>query len=125
MPVARNAPCPCGSGKKFKLCCGLTGAPAPPVLDEDGEPVRREWRLPAGLVGLSITAGVGVGLLRDSFGDGLAVGGAALLLVIGYLVIRTPPTATGRGGGANIDYGMRKPRRPQGPKSRSSRRRDR
>jgi len=21
-PVARNAPCPCGSGKKFKKCCG-------------------------------------------------------------------------------------------------------
>jgi len=20
--VARNAPCPCGSGKKFKRCCG-------------------------------------------------------------------------------------------------------
>ena len=20
--VARNAPCPCGSGKKFKKCCG-------------------------------------------------------------------------------------------------------
>jgi len=23
--VGRNAPCPCGSGKKFKKCCGLTG----------------------------------------------------------------------------------------------------
>ncbi|HLE86121.1 MAG TPA: SEC-C metal-binding domain-containing protein, partial [Candidatus Brocadiaceae bacterium] len=21
--VERNAPCPCGSGKKFKKCCGL------------------------------------------------------------------------------------------------------
>ena len=21
--VGRNAPCPCGSGKKFKKCCGL------------------------------------------------------------------------------------------------------
>ncbi|HET6428755.1 MAG TPA: SEC-C metal-binding domain-containing protein, partial [Phycisphaerae bacterium] len=21
-PVARNAPCPCGSGRKYKQCCG-------------------------------------------------------------------------------------------------------
>ncbi|MBC7316447.1 MAG: SEC-C domain-containing protein, partial [Chloroflexi bacterium] len=21
-PVGRNAPCPCGSGKKYKNCCG-------------------------------------------------------------------------------------------------------
>jgi len=27
--VARNAPCPCGSGRKFKRCCGAT---APPLL---------------------------------------------------------------------------------------------
>ena len=24
--VGRNAPCPCGSGKKYKKCCGATGA---------------------------------------------------------------------------------------------------
>ncbi|HEY6010722.1 MAG TPA: SEC-C metal-binding domain-containing protein [Nitrospirota bacterium] len=22
--VGRNEPCPCGSGRKFKRCCGLT-----------------------------------------------------------------------------------------------------
>ncbi|MBE3045959.1 SEC-C domain-containing protein [Candidatus Bathyarchaeota archaeon] len=22
MPSKRNAPCPCGSGRKFKKCCG-------------------------------------------------------------------------------------------------------
>jgi len=26
--VGRNDPCPCGSGKKYKQCCGKTGAPA-------------------------------------------------------------------------------------------------
>jgi len=26
--VGRNDPCPCGSGKKFKKCCGAEGAPA-------------------------------------------------------------------------------------------------
>ncbi|GEO82339.1 UPF0149 family protein [Pararhodospirillum oryzae] len=25
-PVARNAPCPCGSGKKYKRCCGAAAA---------------------------------------------------------------------------------------------------
>jgi tetratricopeptide (TPR) repeat protein len=28
MFVGRNDPCPCGSGKKFKRCCGVSGAPA-------------------------------------------------------------------------------------------------
>jgi hypothetical protein len=124
MSSARNEPCPCGSGKKLKQCCGLTGAPPPPVLDASGEPVRRQWKLPAGLVAVAIGLGVGIGLLRDTFSDGLAVGSASLLLVIGYLVIRTPPDSTGRGGGANIDYGMNKPKRRRGPRSRSQRRKD-
>jgi preprotein translocase subunit SecA len=25
-PVGRNEPCPCGSGKKFKKCCGKVAA---------------------------------------------------------------------------------------------------
>jgi len=25
-PPSRNAPCPCGSGKKFKRCCGVGSA---------------------------------------------------------------------------------------------------
>ena len=123
MTTARNAPCPCGSEKKFKACCGATGAPLPPVLDEEGEPVPVQWKLPALLCAVAVGLGVGVGFLRGGFSDGLAVSGAALLLVIGYLVIRAPPTSTGRGGGANIDYGMRKSRRSQGPRSRSQRRR--
>lgn len=27
--VGRNSPCPCGSGKKYKRCCGVN---APPIL---------------------------------------------------------------------------------------------
>ena len=26
--IGRNDPCPCGSGKKFKKCCGANDAPA-------------------------------------------------------------------------------------------------
>ncbi len=33
--VGRNDPCPCGSGKKYKKCCGgnVTAEPPPPVFD--------------------------------------------------------------------------------------------
>lgn len=30
-PVGRNAPCPCGSGSKFKKCCGKKRRPAPRI----------------------------------------------------------------------------------------------
>lgn len=26
-PIGRNEPCPCGSGKKYKRCCGVSAAP--------------------------------------------------------------------------------------------------
>jgi tetratricopeptide (TPR) repeat protein len=29
MSISRNAPCPCGSGKKYKQCCGQSGGHAP------------------------------------------------------------------------------------------------
>jgi hypothetical protein len=37
--VGRNEPCPCGSGKKFKRCCGVAaapilGAPKAPTMDQ-------------------------------------------------------------------------------------------
>ncbi len=32
--VPRNAPCPCGSGKKYKQCCSKNGFEY--LLDEDG-----------------------------------------------------------------------------------------
>jgi len=28
--IGRNQPCPCGSGKKHKRCCGAVAAPSPP-----------------------------------------------------------------------------------------------
>ena len=43
--VSRNQPCPCGSGKKYKRCCGKGAAPqlgtpkqAPPQLPEGMDP---------------------------------------------------------------------------------------
>ena len=34
-PVGRNAPCPCGSGKKFKRCCNDPASRS--VTPEEGE----------------------------------------------------------------------------------------
>jgi hypothetical protein len=31
--VGRNAPCPCGSGRKYKKCCGRPGQPTGPISD--------------------------------------------------------------------------------------------
>ena len=37
MPVGRNDPCPCGSGKKYKKCCGAVIAIAAPAARQCGE----------------------------------------------------------------------------------------
>lgn len=39
--VGRNAPCPCGSGKKFKKCCGT-----PPTLHRDARFRHLSFRIP-------------------------------------------------------------------------------
>jgi len=33
--AGRNDPCPCGSGRKYKHCCGAVAAPAPPAGGEE------------------------------------------------------------------------------------------
>lgn len=35
MKISRNAPCPCGSGKKYKRCCGADGQPFNGVAQND------------------------------------------------------------------------------------------
>lgn len=45
MNPGRNDPCPCGSGKKFKRCCGANGAPAragTPVLAQQERTLNRD-----------------------------------------------------------------------------------
>ena len=39
--IGRNDPCPCGSGKKYKHCCGRPAAPAPPAPDSHEGAVER------------------------------------------------------------------------------------
>ena len=128
MTTARNAPCPCGSGNKFKRCCGAEGSAA--AEGEDTQEVfqtpqdRRALMIPLMLVAAAIGIGIGVGTLRGGIADGLAVSFALILGVMIFLMARNPPEGTGRGGGAAINYGMGgKKRGSAGPQNRRQRRR--
>ena len=133
MTTARNAPCPCGSGKKFKRCCGAAGAVDVTAAGADAvdhEPsaqsrlADRSLMLPVVLFGSAVGIGVAVGTLRGGVADGLAVSLALILAVMIYLMARNPPEGTGTGGGTAINYGMGgRKRRNTGRQSRSQRRR--
>ena len=43
--IARNAPCPCGSGKKYKMCCGAKAMAA----ERDAEARRSRFWMPEGV----------------------------------------------------------------------------
>jgi len=132
MTIARNAACPCGSGQKFKRCCGAPGAtPAPLGMDSETGEASMEASseskiLPLALFAVAIGAGVGVGTWREAIADGLAVGLALTMGIVIYLMARNPPDSTGRGGGTAINYGLTqngKSRSSSGPPNRQQRRR--
>lgn len=130
MSISRNAPCPCGSGLKYKRCCGAPGADplaaeAVAGMAEAGTPVSRNQTLRLALIFIAVSAliGVGVGTLLEETASGLAVGMGCLMASMIYLMARKPPSSTGRGGGTAIDFGLnqrgqRKGRRPQNRRQR-------
>ena len=131
MSVARNAACPCGSGLKYKRCCGAPGA-TPVALEQDAETGEltaasgsSDKLVPLLLFAVAIGAGVGVGTLRDAIADGLAVSFALSMGVVIYLMARNPPEGTGRGGGTAINFGMNRRKRNSStrPPNRRQRRR--
>jgi threonine/homoserine efflux transporter RhtA len=76
------------------------------------------------MVFVDIGAGVAVGSYRDAVADGIAVTMALLMATALFVLIRKPPSSTGRGGGTAIDYGLGgSKRRTQGPSNRRQRRR--
>jgi hypothetical protein len=131
MTTPRNAACPCGSGLKFKRCCGAAGGTLAEDTEETDGPAGRSagrfdgvpWLI-VWMVIMDIGAGVAVGTFRDAVADGLAVSMALLMATGLYAMLRKPPSSTGRGGGTAIDYGLggSKPRN-QGPRNRRQRRR--
>lgn len=44
MPSDRNKPCHCGSGKKYKRCCGKNAPKGPSVFNV--KPRKSSWMLP-------------------------------------------------------------------------------
>ncbi|MEE8410160.1 MAG: SEC-C metal-binding domain-containing protein [Myxococcota bacterium] len=95
MAPGRNAPCPCGSGKKYKRCCEKKG---------DIRVRRRFWIALA--VGIPVTIGIAAVVSYYStpqYGAAAAVVGLAV--VGGYLILRNPPKSRGRDGADRIDFG--------------------
>jgi hypothetical protein len=51
MKISRNAPCSCGSGLKYKKCCGADAASSPmPRMQQDASP-SAQYRFEAGSYG--------------------------------------------------------------------------
>ena len=124
MTPARNAPCPCGSGKKYKRCCGADGGVAATDDAVQSAQPKSSRALPVVLFAAAIGVGVGVGTLREAVADGLAVSLALIMGVIIYLMARNPPEGTGTEGGTAINFGLssRGRSRRRGPQNRRQRR---
>lgn len=85
--VSRNAPCPCGSGKKHKNCC--LGKPPPEVK-------RKRVVLPLILTPIALGIG-GLAWWKKGMTVGLTTGAAMLILVGVLLAFYNPPPPEGSG----------------------------
>jgi hypothetical protein len=92
--VARNQPCPCGSGKKYKHCCLASGGAGRDYL------FRR-----AGWIAVAVAvAAAAAGWLAGREAAGLvALGGA--LVVGAYLLFGDPPPPRSGGSPGAINFG--------------------
>lgn len=92
--VSRNAPCPCGSGKKYKHCC-LGKSPA----------VSGSRLLPIVLLTLvGLGTGVAVGL-RSGVGAGFSVAAGTLIVISLIWLLRDPPPPGKGGDPGAINFG--------------------
>ncbi len=94
--LSRNAPCSCGSGKKYKQCC--LGKPPPEVR-------RKLVVLPLILMPLALGLGA-LFWIRNGAGMGLAVGAGAVIcvgIILGFS--NPPPSDGGKGDAAGINFG--------------------
>lgn len=83
MPVARNEPCPCGSGAKYKKCClGI----------EEALENRQRQKIVRGAVVLVVATALTFFLAGP--GVGSAVGLALFGVAIGYMLIADGPDAS-------------------------------
>ena len=94
--VGRNAPCPCGSGKKYKQCC----------LGSGGPQSKKRLVIPIVILVLALVAG-GVGYFyTGSITSGLAIAGAGIVSAGAIAIFMDPPPPRAGGGSADsINFG--------------------
>lgn len=90
----RNAPCPCGSGEKYKRCC----------LPKGGPKATRSWRTASILAAVAIVAGLAVAFLFEGRAGAL-VGVVGLACVGLYLWLASPPPRGSGGDPGAIRFG--------------------
>ena len=97
MSVALNAPCPCGSGKKYKRCCYASQAAA----SSSGK-----GRLPKLLALAGLVAGVATYLITEDLETGgLVVLGSSMAALALWGFSDPPPPKTGGGDPAGMNFG--------------------
>ena len=94
MAPGRNAPCPCGSGKKYKVCC----------LNASATQDRRFQRIMSITVILSIVAGIIVAF-NFTPKNGILTTLGILIVVFLIVTLTKPPPSRGKGGGDQINFG--------------------
>ncbi len=92
--VSRNAPCPCGSGLKYKKCCMKTG----------GVHRKRRLRQAQWLVVAAVVAALAVGVLFGT-GAGLTVAGLGALAAGALVFFSDPPSSRSGGSPGAINFG--------------------
>ena len=108
MKLSRNAPCPCGSGKKYKQCHlgkGMPGAEGSPEQQIQASSEQRKLSIILGVI--SIALGIVAGFWREPF-EGIIVAVAAGMLSLVYLSFRRPPPPNANAGDpAALNFGRR------------------
>ncbi len=88
MSTPRNAPCPCGSGKKYKHCCALKPSSDKPSTSSSS----RHWfdRNTRILSALALALAVAIGVWKGVY-PALIVLAAEVACIAIYLALRDPP----------------------------------
>ena len=91
--IERNAPCPCGSGKKYKKCCeGIQRSAGP------------NKKMLAGLAIVAVATAITGGVWGAEMA--MRVGIVGSILVVGVtILVKAPGKKRDRNSGSNIDFG--------------------